>query len=90
MSVFRCRLCSSPVQFMSTKFGNRRLFNATPVTIAEDITEDGWIPGPWKVGSTTRVVMAPIGHYGRDKRSRVRHVVLAHVCPAMLRDQESA
>lgn len=93
MSVFRCQHCRSYVQWMSTKFnGKRLLFDCTPVPIETDYAGEGWIPGGWVVGSTKRTVMAPIDHYGRDKRARVRHVVLKHSCStgAVVAHRESA
>lgn len=90
MSVFRCRHCRETVQWMFTKFkGKRMLFDATPIAVALDVGSEGWIPGPWKVGASIRTVMAPIGHYGSDKRLRVRHVVLLHAC-TQVPHQESA
>lgn len=86
MSIFRCHKCRQPVQWMTTKFTKRMLFDALPVPIAQDATGEGWIPGPWKLGQATRTVMAPIGHYGRDKRDRVRHVVLLHACLMHLKE----
>lgn len=86
MSVFRCRLCQQHVQWMTTKFAKRMLFDATPTAVTLDPEQTGWIPGPWKLGHSTRVVMAPIGHYGRDKRDRVRHVVMLHSCPNLRRE----
>ena len=80
MSVFRCTFCSTPVQFMNTKFGKRMLFDAMPIAAAQDSDCSGWIPGSWTVGRGTRTVMAPVKHYSTDKRSRVRHVVMLHAC----------
>jgi hypothetical protein len=77
---------------MTTKFSSKRLlFDATPIAISEDVEEKGWIPGEWPVGrGRTRTVMAPIGHYGRDKRERVRHVVLVHACARLAELQQTA
>lgn len=83
MSVFRCQFCRTPVQWMNTKFSKRMLFEATPIAVTLDLNEEGWIPGPWKIGRSSRMVMAPVKHYGREKRSRIRHVVLLHACVAL-------
>jgi hypothetical protein len=84
MSVFRCRECHETVQWMNTKFAKRMLFDALPIETALDVENQGWIPGTWRVGGGNRTVMAPIGHYGREKISRVRHVVLLHACSSRL------
>lgn len=98
MSAFRCHFCRQHVQWMLTKFRDgarhrRMLFDLTPVPLSDVPITDGrevvgWIPGPWKVGMHERTVMAPIDHYGRDKRARVRHAVLLHAC--VTAQQESA
>ncbi len=88
MSVFRCHFCHRPVQWMNTKFAKRMLFEATLLAADLDLDEAGWIPGTWKVGHANRKVMAPIKHYGRDKRQRVRYVVLLHACTVLA--EESA
>ncbi len=77
----RCGLCNEPVQWMSTKFGKRMLFDLMPVPVAMDTEQEGRIPGRWPVSRTaTRMLLAPVAHYSREKRSRIKHVVLLHKC----------
>lgn len=81
MAVIRCLYCDKHVQFLQTKFGNRLLFDAIPVPVDDAGTAFGWMPGQWRVANRERTVLAPVGHYSREKRSRVRHVVTLHHCP---------
>jgi hypothetical protein len=81
LAITRCLYCDRHVQYLNTKFGRRMLFDAVPVPIGDVGADFAWMPGPWKVGRQERMLLAPVGHYSRDKRSGVRHVVTLHHCP---------
>ena len=83
MGVRRCEFCDRVyVQWLRCRDGTRRLFEATPVEVA-DVPDGstGWVPGRVTVNGYPRVVMSPLGHVGRAKAAAARRVVLQHRCP---------
>jgi hypothetical protein len=82
MAVRRCRHCGEHIEWMLTRYGARLPFNHKPIPVEQDIQGLGWVPGRWKVArqSEVRPALAPLKHYGADKRAAVRRVVLVHSC----------
>ncbi len=81
VAVKRCAFCDRYVQWLSTKFGTRLQFDATPIKPSEAAEGTAWIAGTWMIRGRRRTVLAPLGHYSRDKQNAVKHVVQLHDCP---------
>ncbi len=85
-----CGTCEQVVQIMRTYLGRSLSFEPHAVPRDLDVNHEGWVPGVWQIKGRRDVALAPLSHYGRDKRERVTHVVLPHRCRPYMANREHA
>ncbi len=78
MTVYRCRVCETYVQWLTAKTG-RRQFEHYPRESNTVPLGDAWVPQTVRYANRpTRIVMTPLSHYSGAAQAVIKRVFVIH------------
>lgn len=93
MSVYRCPICQTHVEYMTTRFqGEKYLFEYEAVPVELINLTESWAPGHWTIKAQRKLCMAPLRHYGHILRQKIRFVLRLHSaarCTQLYRERQT-